>query len=387
VSTGARGLLALVAGMVLLEAALFGALAPLLPHYVAELGLSKSQAGVLSASYAGGALIGTLPGVWLALRIGDRAAAVAGIAVVGAMGVVFAFADSLVVLDVARFVQGVGGAIAWIAALGWLLTLTPRLERGGVIGTVLAASIVGMLLGPVLGALASLTGPQPVFIGVAVAGGGLALWALTIPGTERAEPERLERAHWRRLREARAPAAFWLAAVASLFAGAILVFTPLRLDDLGASGAAVGAAFVVAALMQAVVSRLAGRAADRAGRQTPIRWGLALSAAGALVLPLPATAVLVAIVLVAATAAQGALWTASTALLSDVVESAGLRQALTFAVANVAWGGGQLLGGLAAGHFADVGYAALPFVGLAVAFALSLRLPLGGARSPAAGGS
>lgn len=89
----------------------------------------------------------------------------------------------------------------------------------------------------------------------------------------------------------------------------------------------------------------------------------------------------------AATAAQGTLWTASTALLSDVVESAGLRQALTFAVANVAWGGGQLLGGLAAGHFADVGYAALPFVGLAVAFALSLRLPLGGARSPAAGGS
>ena len=42
--------------MVFFDVVFFSAIAPLLPDYVAELGLSKAQAGVLSASYAAGTL-------------------------------------------------------------------------------------------------------------------------------------------------------------------------------------------------------------------------------------------------------------------------------------------------------------------------------------------
>jgi predicted MFS family arabinose efflux permease len=47
--------------MVFFDVVFFSAIAPLLPDYVAELGLSKAEAGVLSASYAAGTLIFALP--------------------------------------------------------------------------------------------------------------------------------------------------------------------------------------------------------------------------------------------------------------------------------------------------------------------------------------
>ena len=51
-----RRLLILASAMVFFDVVFFSAIAPLLPDYVSELGLSKAQAGVLSASYAAGTL-------------------------------------------------------------------------------------------------------------------------------------------------------------------------------------------------------------------------------------------------------------------------------------------------------------------------------------------
>ena len=56
-----RRLLILASAMVFFDVAFFAAIAPLLPDYVAELGLSKAEAGILSASYAAGTLLASLP--------------------------------------------------------------------------------------------------------------------------------------------------------------------------------------------------------------------------------------------------------------------------------------------------------------------------------------
>ena len=58
---GMRRLFMLVAAVVLVDTAFYAAIAPLLPHYESELGLSKTAAGILTASYAAGTLAGRDP--------------------------------------------------------------------------------------------------------------------------------------------------------------------------------------------------------------------------------------------------------------------------------------------------------------------------------------
>ena len=75
-----RRLFMLVAAVILLDTRFYAAITPLLPGYADDLGLSKTAAGVLSASYAAGTLLAALPCGWLAARIGFRRAMVAGLA-------------------------------------------------------------------------------------------------------------------------------------------------------------------------------------------------------------------------------------------------------------------------------------------------------------------
>ena len=172
-----RRLFLLVAAVVLVDTMFFAAVAPLLPHYSDELGLSKSAAGVLAAAYPAGTLVGALPAGWLAARVGVKPTVLLGLALLTITSLVFGFAQSVLLLDLARFAQGVGGACSWAGGLAWLVSASPADQRGTVIGSALGAAIVGVLLGPALGGLATLLSPEIVFSGVAVLAAGLAAWA------------------------------------------------------------------------------------------------------------------------------------------------------------------------------------------------------------------
>ncbi|HKI93446.1 MAG TPA: MFS transporter, partial [Gaiellaceae bacterium] len=108
-----RRLLPLVAVVVLVDTMLYAALTPLLPHFSASLGLSKSRAGVLVGAYAAGALVGGLPGGFAAARLGSRRAVLVGLTLMGIASLGFAFASGFWPLFVARFVQGCGSAFSW----------------------------------------------------------------------------------------------------------------------------------------------------------------------------------------------------------------------------------------------------------------------------------
>src|SRR4051794_41500713 len=104
-----RRLLIIGSAVVFLDVVFYAAITPLLPGYVEDLGLSKTSAGVLSAAYAGGTLVASLPAGFMAARLGPRRTLIAGLALLGAASLAFGFGQHIVLLDLARFVQGVAG--------------------------------------------------------------------------------------------------------------------------------------------------------------------------------------------------------------------------------------------------------------------------------------
>src|ERR1043165_6725053 len=103
-----RKLLLLAPPGVLGHTAFYAAITPLLPDLTDQFGLSKTGAGVLAAAYPVGTFVGGLPGGWMAARVGVKPTVLLGLALMVISSVVFAFADTIWVLDAARFLQGVG---------------------------------------------------------------------------------------------------------------------------------------------------------------------------------------------------------------------------------------------------------------------------------------
>jgi MFS family permease len=339
-----RRLFALVATVVLVDTMFYAAITPLLPHYVDDLGLSKSSAGVLSAAYAAGTLLGSLPSGWFATRFGARRTILFGLTLMSASSLAFAFASEIAVLDAARFTQGIGGACAWTGGLAWLLTMAPADRRGELIGSALAAAIVGVLLGPVLGGAATVAGPEPIFSAVAVVGVALAAWARTLPAPPAATAPRVRELAGTML-SAPVLTGAWLVALPALFAGTLNVLAPLRLDELGASGVAIGAVFLVSAAVEAACTPLFGSLSDRRGRMVPIGAGLVAGGVTAVALTLPGTVLLVAVSVLAAILSLALLWAPAMALLSDGAVARGLDLGFAAALVNLAWAGGQVIGG------------------------------------------
>jgi MFS family permease len=366
-----RRLFLLVAAVVLVDTMFFAAVSPLLPEYADEFDLSKTGAGVLAAAYPAGTFAAALPAGWLAARWGVKPTLLLGLGLLGGTSLVFAFAHTIVLLDLARFAQGVGGACMWAAGMAWLVTAAPPERRGELIGSALAAAIIGVLLGPVLGGAATVVGPEVVFSLVAVVAGVLAGFAWATPGV-RPEPGAVLAPLAMALRSRPVLAGFWLFTLPALFAGVIEVLGPLRLDDLGASGAVIGGIFLITAAAEAVISPIAGRLSDRRGRYLPIRAGLTGALVMAVLLPLPGSVAVLGLAILFAFAALGSFWAPAMALLSDASEETGLDQALAFSISNLAWAVGHLIGASAGGAVAELSSDAVPYGALALITAVTL---------------
>ena len=330
---------------------LFAALTPLLPEFAERFGISKTGAGLLVASYAIGVLAGAFPAGIAAARAGAKPAALAGLVVVAAASVTFAFAGDVWTLGAARFAQGIGSALAWSGGLSWLIAATPRGRRGELLGTALAAAIFGALLGPALGGLAALVGTRWTFSAVGVLALTVSAAGLSEPGVAKETPSLA--AVRRAFGERRFVGGLWLMVLPALLFGILSVLVALDLDRLGWSAVGIGALFLAAAAIETVVNPLIGRLVDRRGALRPVRVALPAGVAVALALGWANHVVLIVALALAASVAWGSLFTPGMTLLSSGAERVGLPQALGFGLMNAAWASGAMVGPAVGGALGD----------------------------------
>lgn len=267
----------------------FFTLSFLLPIYARQLGASAASIGELYAIVAV-VMIVTRPIIgWAMDRFGRKQFFVSGVmCYVVAMGL-FAMARNMELLFLARFIQGIGGALAWITAYTITTELASSEERGEAIGRMDSASHRGSLYG-ILAALALMSWlPSPlswsvVFSGYAIMSGiGMMIAWRGVPET-RPVSARHTRHHlvmtWPLVR---------LLVVVFVVSGSSALSRPLLLiyvqDQFAADLWYLALAFLPAGLVFGFLPGYLGHLSDRVGRMPLMVVGLIGSGVMSLVLP------------------------------------------------------------------------------------------------------
>jgi MFS family permease len=251
-----------------LDAAGYSVIAPVLPQISDATGAGPAVIGALVATFPAGMLFGFLvaaPGI---ARGHTRGVLAVSLLVVAAGCVGFVVADELAVYFGARLLMGFGSGGLWMGVTFAALERSPGDEYAGM-SRVLAAYSVGGLIGPALGALGGVRGPFAAYLGLVLAGAGLAL-LLAAPAQRKA---------FHADRAALRARGFWVSCGAVLFAVIVLGMVegvlPLHFDSrLGQAeiaGLFAGLAFVL------------GGGAVAAGRLRPrivVPTGVVLAVAG-----------------------------------------------------------------------------------------------------------
>jgi DHA1 family multidrug resistance protein-like MFS transporter len=369
----------------------FGIVAPAIPLFAADFGVSKAAAGAVISAFAF-ARLGTAPFVGrLVNRFGERVMLATGIGIVAVSSAVAGLAGSYWQLLVLRGVGGVGSIMFSVGAASLLIRVTPDAQRGRAQGVYAGGFLIGSITGPVFGgALTSWSLRAPFFLyagTLAVAGsvGLLALRNSTLGG---------------RVGRGGADGALTLgaalrnpsfrAAMASTLSGQWAVvgvrtaLLPLFVAEvLHLRPFWTGVAFFVASAVSAALLLPAGRYADQRGRRPVLLAGLSAGVAGLAVLAFAQSLAGVLAAMVVLGAAGAALATAPGAIVGDVVGSRGGTVVAAYQMAGDVGGiGGPLLAGwLADGHGYGVAFgvaaaiAALPLAVVAAAPETRTRTP------------
>ena len=376
-----RRLVLVVGAIVFVDTMFYAAIAPLLPGLAHELHLSKFAAGVMTASYPLGTLLASIPAGVLAARAGPQFTVTTGLTLLAGSTLAFGFLHNELALDVARFIEGVGGACSWSGGLAWIVAEAPADRRGALIGGAIGSAVAGALFGPLIGTAASAVGRGAAFSGVVVFATGLIVVAQRIPSAH-VDSAQGTRDLFAALRTRPVLLAMWLVTLPAIASGMINVLGPLRMHRLGGSAAAIGAAFLVAAAFEAVLSPVIGRWSDRRGRMTPVRYGLISTAVLMLCFTVPQGDILLGALIVATAAALGGFWAPAMAMLADAADRRGLDQGLASALANLAWAGGQILGSGVGGALAKTTSDGVPMTATAIlCVGTYLMLATGAARA------
>ncbi len=359
-----------VGGVVLAESAFYAVVPPLVPGFVREVHMTTTEVGILVAAYPAGVLCAAIPSMAFVDWCGVKAGTIVGLAVLVAATLGFAWGTTPLLLDVARLVQGVGGAIAWTSAVAWLTADSTTGRRASVIGGTLGAALIGMVLGPGIGAAASEVGRGLVFSAIAIV---LTLLALSVPAASPV-PTHMRRsvsAVGRLLRNGQAAWGTALLVAIGVVNGTVAALLPLLVSHRQGSAAVIAAILAVSYSLGALLNVVMGRLSDRFGKLSPTLAGFVVATVILPTLPF-LNELSLAVAAVIAIACVSSLWTPTAAMVSDGGDESPSGQAVAVATLNAAWAAGAAAGAVAASWIAQAAGFTVPFALLGGLCALSV---------------
>jgi predicted MFS family arabinose efflux permease len=368
-----------VGGVFMAESTFYSVVPPLLPRIVAEVHMTTSEAGILVAAYPAGVMVAALPAIALVNRRGVRSTTVIGLGLLTLATLAFGWSSSAAVLDMARLVQGIGGAVAWAAALAWLICDAPAARRGTVIGGAVGAALFGMVVGPVIGAAATWIGRPFVFSGIAVVLVGM---AAIVPASPHGQPSQRSpvRAVALLMRARRAAIGTFLIAVIGVINGTLASLAPLLIARRSGSAASIAAVFVAIYLFASFWNGALGRVADRLGKVIPLAAGFVVGAVLLSFLPSIGSLLALSVAAVVAGSVASGLWAPTAAMVADGADASPSNQAAAVAVTNAAWAAGGTIGAAAMSQIADTAGFALPFLLVSLLCAIAAAVCLASLR-------
>lgn len=258
--------------------------APILPLYALEFGVSYTAAGALITGFAVARLAFSVLGGVAGDRWGARRVTVAGTVLLAISSVAAALAPTYSVLLASRFVEGVGSAIFATTAFQYLLQVTPRDRLGRATAAFQTGLLVGVAIGPFVGGFLAELGdfrtPFWVYAGLAGVVSVMA-WVFVedLPSQGTSARQVLSAAS--RLVRSRAFVTLMLVGFSMMFmrAGARVTLLPLYAEQsLGFDPGDIGILLSVSALTNLLIVNPAGRFVDSVGRKPVALVGLVSAA-------------------------------------------------------------------------------------------------------------
>jgi MFS family permease len=338
----------------------FGIVAPAIPAFARQFGVSVAAAASVISVFALMRVIGALPAGRLVDRFGEPGVMAAGIAVVAVSSVLAGFSRSFAELMVLRGSGGVGSAMFSISAQALLLGSVPAGQRGRASGLFSGGFLLGGISGPAVGGLVaawSLRAPFFLYGGLLVVPAVLA--AVVLRHTPNHRPVAVSQPPVRSLvtlgRAVRSRA-YRAAASANLADGFAALgvrgaLVPLFVREmLHRSEVWTGIGFLLFAALNGAALLPGGRVADTLGRRPVIVAGCAISAVGMIMLALlPGTCAYLAALAVAGFG-SGLLDVAPAAMIGDIIGSGGGTLVASYQMAGDV---GCVVGPVAGGFLVD----------------------------------
>jgi MFS family permease len=375
----------------------FGIVAPAIPLFACQFGVSVAAAASVISVFALMRVAGALPAGRLVDRFGEPGVMAAGIAVVAVSSILAGFSQSFVELMVLRGSGGVGSAMFSISAQALLLGTVPGSQRGRASGLFSGGFLLGGISGPAVGGLIaawSLRAPFFIYGCLLVVPAILSATVLRRVPNRRGTPRPSARPLATLGRAVRSRT--WRAAASANLAdgfaalGVRGALVPLFVREiLHRSAVWTGIGFLLFAVLNGAALLPSGRVADTLGRRPVVVAGCVVSAVGMVMLALTSGPEAYLAAMAVAGFGSGLLDVAPAAMIGDIIDRDGGTLVASYQMAGDI---GAVVGPVAGGFLVDsasygaaFGLAAAVLGGAAILGSAAPETRPGGPAMPPAG--